>query len=396
MISFKVPAIKEIEKIAQGRKGCISFSQGALRLGGVHPDIKNYARQMSQSDKADYYQDALGILPLRNKIAKMLSESYETNVGIDQIAITHGAIGALTSICLTILKTGDEVLLPEPTYPVYQHAVTLAKGKPISIQGWHMIPAEKGTFTWQFDLKAIENAITVQTRMIIFSNPSNPLGCYLSKAELITLAKLCESKGIYLVIDEIYDDFIFEGTFYSSSSLALESDRVIRIGSFSKNFGMSGWRIGYVISSKRLTAALGSIQMVTLNCPNVISQYAAWFGLEHKEEIITPYYEKVHQARKIICEFFDFLQIQGEFQYVKPDAGFYIFFKTKEPVSTSFVIDLLDKANIALVPGTDFGSSCGSFVRLCFAREIDLVTEGIRRFQDYLTQKKRIQNITTL
>lgn len=396
MISFKAPAIKEIEKIAQSRKGCISFSQGALRLGGVHPDIKEYARQISLSDKADYYQDASGILSLRTAIAKMISENYDINASIDNITVTHGGVGGITSICLTILKQGDEVILPEPTYPVYQHAVTLAKAKPIGLQTWFMVETERRNFKWHFDVNVIERTITPQTKMIILSNPSNPLGCYLSKADIITLAKLCESKGIYLVVDEVYDDFIFEGKFYSSSSLALESDRVIRVGSFSKNFGMSGWRVGYTITEKRLGTALASIQMATLNCPNVIAQYAALFGLEHKEEIVSPYIEKVGLARKIVCDFFDFLQTQGEFSYVKPDAGFYIFFKTKEQSSISLVIDLLDKANIALVPGSDFGNAFGSFIRLCFAREPELVTEGMRRLQDYLTQKQRAQSISAL
>lgn len=395
MFSFKTPALKEIEKMAQSRKGCISFSQGALRLGGVHPDIKEYARQISLSDKADYYQDALGIMVLRKKIAEMLSESYDINVNIDNVAVTHGAMGALSSLCLAILKTGDEVLLPEPTYPGYQLIVSVAKAKPVMVKAWDMVE-EKDKSTWQFDIKALEDAITPNTKMVILSNPSNPLGCILSKVELIALAKLCESKGIYLILDEIYDDFIFEGTFHSSTPLAIESDRVVRIGSFSKSFGMSGWRVGYVIAEKRLIAALGGVQVATLNCPSVIAQYAALFGLEHKEEIVTPYHEKIGQARKLVCEFFDFLQKQGEFSYVKPDAGFYVFFKTKEISSAPFVIDVLDKANIAFVPGADFGNSCHAFVRVCFARELDLVGEGLRRFQDYLAQKKRTESVTLL
>lgn len=389
MISLTIPAIKEIEKAAQARKGCISFSQGALRLGGVHPDIKEYARQISLSDKADYYQDPLGIMLLRKKIAESLSQSHDINIQIDQVAITHGGMGALASLCLTILKAGEEVIIPEPTYPVYHHVVNIAKGKSIFVPAWECLATEKDSFVWKFDIKKIEQAITLQTRMVIIANPSNPLGSYLSKVELMALARLCESKGIYLIVDEIYDDFIFEGDFYSSSSLAIESDRVIRVGSFSKSFAMSGWRVGYIIAAKKLISVLAAVQVGTVNCPTVISQYAALFGLEHKEEIVAPYYAKLEQSRKIVCDFFDLLQLQGEITYVRPDAGFYIFFKTKEADSTAFVMDILDKANVALVPGKDFGNSCHAYVRFCFAREPSMVLEGVLRLQDYFMQKQR-------
>ncbi len=396
MLSLTIPAIKKIEQVAQNRKGCISFSQGALRLGGVHPDIKEYARQISLSDKADYYQDSLGIMPLRKKIAETLNEADDIHLGVEQIAITHGSMGALSSLCLAILKAGDEVLLPEPTYPVYTHVVTIAKGKPIFVPAWHLGLEGKNTLEWKFNVNAIEKAITQNTKMIIISHPSNPTGSYLSKLELVELARLCESKGIYLVVDEIYDDFIFEGTFYSSSSLAAESDRVVRVGSFSKNFAMSGWRTGYLIGSKQLVSVIGAVQIGTINCPTIISQYAALFGLEHKEEIVGPYYKQLDHNRNIMCDFFDALQKQGEIVYAKPTSGFYLFFKTNHQDSTSFVLDILDKANVALVPGADFGNSCHAYVRLCFARDFTLVAEGICRLQDYFMQKQRSNTMSLL
>lgn len=390
MIDMSMPELKKVEALAREKEGCISFAQGTLRVGGVDKNIKEYARQILLTDKADYYHDALGIEMLRKKVAESLSDQYNTELSSENVMISHGALGALTVLCLAKLGISDEVILPEPTYPVYKNVVAFSKAKSVSVPSYQMKRDPYGVNQWFFDIQGIKKAITSSTKMLILSNPSNPLGTCLSKQELTELKNLCIKNSIYLVIDEIYDDFVFEGEFHSSTALTLESEYIIRLGSFSKNFGMSGWRCGYLIAQAHVVRSLAPLQACSLACPTAISQYAALYALEHKREILEHNFEKVAKSRDLICSFFDRMQEQGICSYVKPQAGFYLFFKTHEVDSFELVMNILEKANIAMAPGFDFGLSSRAFIRFCFAREPEVLEEGIKRLQDFFLIQRRI------
>lgn len=387
MLQLPMPKIKEIEALAKAKPGCLSFSQGALKIGGVDQQVKEYARQMLTLDKADYYGAPLGLIELRKKIAEDLTKEHGVRVGIENVAISHGAVGALTALGLTLLKDGDEVILPEPAYPVYNSIVALSKAQSVFVKAGRMERKEKD-LTWSFDIQAIEEAITPATRMIIIANPSNPTGSFLSKQEIITLQKMCESRGIYLVMDEVYDNYVFEGTFVSASAYAVKSNFVIRVGSFSKSFGMSGWRVGYLVASPHLILSMAPVQAATLSCPTIISQHAALYALEHKHDILPGYYEAMVKSRELACNFFDKLAERGLIEYVKPPAGFYIFFKTKEADSMDLVFDIMSSVGVAMAPGSDFGESCNSFIRFCFARDADVIRQGIERLQSYFSAQQ--------
>lgn len=393
MITLEMPSIKKIEALAQSTPGCISLAQGALRIGGVDQHTKEYARQILLTDKADYYQDPLGIAPLRQRLALTLSERFATKITQEQVFISHGGIGALASLALTVLDAGDEILLPEPAYPVYANVAKIAKAVPIFVQAYEL-KANKGSGRnqWTFDLEAVKNAITKKTKLILLSNPSNPTGVFLSQAELQELSRLCESKGVYLVVDEVYDDYIFEGTFSSSTPYAAHSQFTIRLGSFSKNFGMSGWRIGYAVAQPELISLIGAVQASIISNPSVIAQYAALYALEHRE--LTEHYATiVKKNRDTMCDFFDDLEQSGVLTYGRPAAGFYLFFKKEGIDGHAFVMDVLQHAKVAMTPGTDFGPSAQQYVRLCFAREPELITESIARLKKYFSAQH--QNLTS-
>ena len=390
MLLLEMPSIKKFEALAQNMHDCISLAQGALRIGGVDQHTKEYARQILLTDKADYYQDPLGIGPLRQRLSLILSERYSTKISAQQIFIGHGSGGALTSIALTVLNAGDEVLIPEPTYPAYASLVKIAKAVPVFVTGYELQAKKNTPFnSWIFSIEKIKAAITDKTKMLIISNPSNPTGLFLSPSELQELSWICENKGIYLIIDEVYEDYVYDGTFTSSTPYAAHSQFTIRIGSFSKNFGMSGWRVGYAVTQPELINAIGPIQAATLSNPTVISQYAALYALEHRE--YTDHYAAIlKKNRDLVCDFFDSLETSGIITYGRPSAGFYLFFKTTECDSNTLVMDLLQHNKVALTPGTDFGPSAEYFVRLCFAREHDVVTQGITRLQKYFSTKQQM------
>lgn len=387
VIQLPMPKIKEIEALAQAKPEALSFAQGALKIGGVDAHVKEYARHVLETDKADYYQAPLGILPLRQKLAEVLSQTNGVRVGIEQVMISHGGVGALLSLGLTLLDHGDEIILPEPAYPVYKNIALLCKATPVFVPVSSMVKKDS-SYSWYFDSSAIERAITPATKMIMLSNPCNPTGAVLSREELTTLRRIAEARGIYLVIDEVYDDFIFEGSFASSTASATQSHFVIRIGSFSKNFGMSGWRLGFLVGDVQLIRSLAPVQASVFNCPSVIAQYATLYALEHRQDIIPGYVETVKKSRDILCSFLDKLQARGIIEYAKPTAGFYAFFKMRDQNTYPFVMDLLQSTGVALTPGDDFGQSCLSFVRFCYARDPEMVEEGVARMKMYFAEKQ--------
>lgn len=380
MLCLNLPKYKTIEQMARQNPDCISFSQGAVKVGGTPQVIKNFVSQMLKSDLVDYYQPVAGLDLLREKLASVLSEKHGTKISSANVLVSHGAIGALSTICLTLLGQGDEVLLPEPSYPSYLNVVTYSKALPKFVPAY--LEDENG---WRFEMDAIHEATTSRTRMIILSNPSNPCGVCLNFEEFIALKSWCEKHSIYLVIDEVYENFIFEKSLFSSTAMVLESDFIIRTGSFSKDYAMSGWRVGFAVCSEKIIQNLIAVQDGTLCCPNVIGQYAALFALQ-QTELVVQLNRKVRESRDLACSGLKELVKEGLISFTKPNAGIFLWIKTPFEDSEEFVMKILREANVALVPGKDFGPSGASYFRLCYAREPDLVVEGVQRLVQFMLE----------
>ena len=376
MLHLELPKYKKIESISKSRPDSISFSQGTVRVGGTPKLIKDYIAKLLMEDTVDYYQDGSGLSSLRKKIASDLSIKYDVILEEENILITHGALGGITNICLTLLKEGDEVIIPVPNYPSYRNIIHFSKGKPRFVPAF--IQHEN---KWLFDINQIKQAITERTKIVILSNPSNPCGICLCKKTILAIKDLCESHGIYLLLDEVYDNYIYEAEFFSGTPLIPSSPFVIRTGSFSKDFSMSGWRIGFTVAPKHLITLFAAVQDGTICCPSVIGQHAALFALENPK-LIANQVQAVHKSLQIACEYLDPIVKKGILSYVKPQAGIFLFIKTNEEDCEELVMDILNQAKVALVPGKDFGSRADCF-RLCFARQPELLRTGMIRLQDY-------------
>lgn len=380
MLKLTLPRYKSIEMIASENKDIISFSQGAVKVGGAPEEIKAHLKEILNGDRADYYQAVGGIVPLRQKIAVSLSKKWGVPLSHEEILITHGSIGGITNLCLLLLEAGDEVIIPEPFYPSYLNIVRFSKATPIPVQGFFLKDGK-----WVFDLECIKQARRERSRMLILSNPSNPCGVCFHGNDLNELKKWCEQEGIFLIIDEVYDNYIYEGNFSSATPLTVSSENIARTGSFSKDFAMSGYRVGFIVAKKSLIEKLTAIQDGTLCCPSVIGQLAACFALDHPE-LIERQVRQVKNNLQLLKEMLVPFVEREIFSYVPPEAGIFLFLKTQHEDTEDLVMDILTKARVSLVPGKDFGSSreAASHVRLCFAREPQLIEEGMRRLQKYL------------
>lgn len=381
MLEIPLSGIKKIEEIAQSSSEYISLSQGSIKVGGIPQQVKNYVQGLLNSDKTDYYESCWGLKILREKIASTLNARYGTAININQVLPTHGCIGGLSLIYLTLLKPGDEVIIPEPAYPAYN---ILAQASRCEIKYVScLIP---GTLSnWQLDIDAIKAAITPKTKLIVFSNPSNPTGNIIPPHTLEELIKICDQKGIYIVIDEAYREYVFDGDYTSGITLLEKSPFVISANSFSKSMAMSGWRVGYLLVHEQLTKPLAGMQDALLNCLNNTAQYGAMFALDHPE-LTKEMYTKVLHNRDYALARLQPLIDAGVFSVQKPSGGFFLFLRTQFDDATELCMNILHEAKVGLIPGKTFGPSAGPFIRLCYARDPEILEEGIDRLTKYFTR----------
>ena len=436
MLNIPLSGIKKIESIVLDDNSTVSLSQGALKVGGIPKEIKEYLSNVLKTDKTDYYQSAWGIMPLREKLSEKVLEQENVKIDPSQFLVTHGCIGALSTLFLTLLEPGDEVILPEPTYPAYEKLTKLARAKTVFVSmessdseeqksqealnikdtsitgssfdtickqitqdervkpGMTNCEPEIANIQWDLSIKKIKQAKTDKTKIIVFSNPWNPLGIIIDQKKINELLHWCEENKIYLIIDEAYKDYAFDSNYKSTIGLVNKSEYFINVNSFSKNMAMSGWRVGYMAIPKKLVTAAGSMQDALLNCPNVPAQYAALFALDHKE-YTDEFHNKIKRNLEITKKLLKPLVDKNIFSYQEPKGSFFIFLKvSKETLgvktlgvnendSERLAMSILKHAKVSLVPGKFFGESGKPFLRLCYAREEDVLVEGLKRLNKY-------------
>ena len=375
MLQLPLSGIKKIESIVNNNKNIISLSQGALKLGGAPTKIKKYLKEILDTDRADYYQSAWGIKELREKLASTINKKYNSRIHSEQIIVTHGCIGALSTLFISLLEPGDEVILPEPTYPAYMTLTQAARCKAVFV-------SLKTNNSWKLDLEKIKAAKTEKTKLLIFSNPINPIGIVIDKKTIKELADWCEENKIYLIIDEAYADYCFDKKFETSVTLVNQYKYLITTFTFSKNMALSGWRVGYMVIPDYLSQILGKTQDALLNCTSVISQYAALFALDHPE-ITEQFHKQIKENRDMAIEMLKPLSEKQILTFEKPSGGFYLFFKTKAENSSKLCSEILEKSLVSLVPGNTFGPSGKNYLRLCYARDKEIVKKGINRLLDF-------------
>lgn len=381
MVEIPFSGIKKIEAIAS-KPEYVSLSQGAIKVGGVPQEIKKHLQQLLNTDATDYYQSCWGIQELREALTHYINTTYDTSVTIKQVLPTHGAIGGLSLLFLSLLEAGDEVIIPEPAYPAYTILAQAARCKPVYVSSLISGQDDTEEIKWDLELEKIKAATTEKTKLIIFSNPWNPLGNIIPVEKINELITWCEEQGIYLVLDEAYRNYVFTGAYTSGLSLVNKSDKVICVSTFSKNLGMSGWRIGYLVVPQALTYALAGMQDALMNCLNNLAQYAGLYAITHPE-LEKPFHEIIKNNRTRALELLQPLVQAGVVKLQEPAGGFFLFVKTQHDDASQLAMDILEKAKVGTVPGSAFGPSGKPFLRICFAREREVLEEGMKRFVSY-------------
>jgi aspartate/methionine/tyrosine aminotransferase len=327
---------------------------------------------------ATQYTQATGLDLLRERISGWYAQRFGVDVPARRIIVTAGASAALQLACLALIEAGDEMLLPDPSYPCNRHFVTAADGRAV------LVPT---TAAERFQLSAakVEAAWTGRTRGVLLASPSNPTGTSIAPGELRRIHEVVSRRGGITLIDEIYLGLSHDDQF-GQTALAID-DQVISINSFSKYFSMTGWRLGWLVVPDALVPAVERLAQNLFICASAVAQYAALACFE--AESIAEYERRRAEFKARRDWFIPQLDGLGLHVPVVPDGAFYAWadcssFARKLGIEGSwdFAFELMRRAHVAITPGRDFGSAETSrFVRFSTASSMAHLEASIARLQ---------------
>lgn len=345
----------------------------------THQKIKDAGCKAIQDSKTRYSQNA-GLLELREVISDyyIRKEGFEYNP-ISEIMVTVGAMEGLYLALLSITNPGDEYIIPAPYYVNYGQMVHMCGGVPVIVDK----PAEEPL---TFRIEDIESAITPKTKAIIINTPSNPSGKIISWNKIEKLAELAKKHDLYVISDEVYKCLIYgENKFKSIVSIEGMRERTILTNSLSKEFCMTGWRIGYVLANKEIVANMTKLQENICACAPLPSQYAAIEALSSKEDYSANMKSIFSERRDALVSGIN--SIKG-LSCTPPDATFYLMVDISETglKSFDFACKLLESVHVAVVPGVTYGQSCDNYVRIAFTKNVDVIKQGVERIATFMSQ----------
>ena len=319
------------------------------------------------------YTPAAGLPALRERIAAWYDTRFGLSVDATRIVVTAGASAALQLACLALVESGDEVLLPDPSYPCNRHFVAAADGVA------RLLPAPPEA-RFQLSAAAVEAAWSAHTRGVLLASPSNPTGTSIDPDEMARIAAVVREREGFTLVDEIYLALGYEER-YGHSALAHGAD-IVSVNSFSKYFSMTGWRLGWLVLPEALVAPVEKLAQNLYICAPAVAQRAALACFE--PESIAEYERRRAEFRARRDFIVPALERLGLPVPVLPDGAFYAWFdcSAHSPSSWDFCFDLMRRAHVALTPGRDFGrSGAERYVRLSFAASMAQLREAVARLE---------------
>jgi aspartate aminotransferase len=381
----RVTAMQESPTLAVLNRATALVQQGVdvVDFGPGEPDFATPAA-VSEAGKLAIdrgftkYTNASGTKALREAIAARYNKRYGLDLGLEHVIAGNGGKQELFNVMLALVRPGDEVIIPSPYWVSFPDQVEFAGGRAVFARtdpDDHFRP----TFA---DIAAVASE---RTRGVIINSPCNPSGAVIRGEELEQIVEWCASRGAFLVFDETYELFVYEGNEHVSAIrwFTQYPETVIVVNSMSKTFAMTGWRLGYAVAHPEIITALGKIQSHSTSNPSTIAQHAALRALEGVDDDVQRMYEAYCERRAWLVGALN--NVEG-ICCTDPDGAFYVFpdisayFGRKGITdSQSFANFLLDEARVAVVPGAAFGLD--QFVRISYATSMERLEEGIRRIE---------------
>jgi aspartate/methionine/tyrosine aminotransferase len=373
--------IVEVFNYGRGREGLIPLWVGEGDL--PTPRFICEAAEQSLAAGETFYTAQRGHPDLRAAISAYMNRHYGERMSFspEQFFVTCGGMHALQIAIRLVAGVGDEVILPVPAWPNFEAALTIAGARTI-VAPLELRETETG-LRWWLDAQRVEQFITARSKALVINTPANPTGWTASLEELRALLALARKHGLWIVADEIYGRIYFEGQRAPSFHDIMEpGDRILFVQTLSKNWSMTGWRVGWLEAPPELGDVIENLIQYSSSGVLMASQRAAACALTQGEDFLHGQLQRWGESRDILCKG---LAATGRATFAVPPATFYLFCAFKDVSDArATALKLVDEANVGLAPGTAFGEEGASFMRICFARDPASISEAVRRLQNWL------------
>ena len=370
--------IVEVFNYGRGREGLIPLWVGEGDL--PTPAFISEAAAKSLRDGETFYTWQLGIPDLRAALARYHARTFGRPFDASRFYVTIGGMHAIQLAVRMAAGTGDEVVVPTPAWPNFAGAIGVAGAKTVEV------PMTFGNAGWTLDLDRLFDAVTPRTRAIFVNSPANPTGWTAKRDELAAILDFARKRGLWIIADEVYHRFFYAGgrspSFYD---IAEDDDRIFYVNTFSKNWAMTGWRIGWLSGPPAVAPVVENLVQYSTSGVAAFMQRAATAALDGGEDFVRAQVERARVGREIMTET---LAATGRARFVEPDGAFYLFFGVDGIVDTSrLALRLVDEANVGVAPGTAFGAAGQGFMRLCFARDAGQMRLAATRLADWIRRQ---------
>jgi len=364
----------------------LSSIEGVISLGVGEPDyatpwhISEAAIESLEKGQTMYTSNS-GMIELRQELSAHLKKTYDLEYDPDsELLITVGVSEGLDLTMRALLNSGDEVIIPDPSYVSYNSCVSLAEGIPV------MVPTRQED---NFEIFAddIESRVTDKTRAILLGYPSNPTGAVESRDNMAQIAEVAQQHQLVIASDEIYSQLVYGVEHICVAALPGMKDSTVLLGGFSKAYAMTGWRIGYVAAPSEIITAMTRIHQYTMMCVPTMAQVAAIEALKSGDTSVKEMVQDYDQRRLTIVKGLCDIGLSC----FEPKGAFYAFpsIKCTGMTSEEFAERLLTEEKVAVVPGSAFGEYGEGYVRCCYATSLAEIEEALSRMKRFVQKYRR-------
>lgn len=388
-----VSAIKQMPILARQVGGCVSLGQGIPSLRTPQFILEELSALLLHDSSLGVYSLQPGMPELQEEVARYLNRRLKAGLTEPEreVMISCGAMEAVAAAVFCVVEPGDEVILPSPTYASHIEQVLLAGGTP------KFVELDEGE-GWRLDPERLRAAITPRTKAILLSNPSNPIGTVLSAAEMEAVADIVIERDLFLISDETYEFLLYDREHLSFVAMPRLRERLFAAFSFSKMFCMTGYRVGFLVSSvEGISHALKIHDAVAL-CAPTISQHAARIGLRATHGVdgdgagpgdraLAEIVSVMKRRRDLSVEWIR--KLGGFFSVHVPDGAYYLFARYDSAVdSRTLALQLLNEARVITIPGAAFGPSGEHHIRFSFGADEETLNEAFGRLEKWVRGKR--------
>ncbi len=320
-----------------------------------------------------HYTPAAGIPALRETIADYIRRTRGIPVGRENIVVVPGGKPIMFFTILALVEEGDEVIYPNPGFPIYESMIHFVGGHPVPLR----LRMEN---EFRVDVEELAQLITPRTRMLILNSPANPTGGVLTREDLAAIAELCLKHDLVVLSDEIYSRILYEGEHLSIASFPGMRERTIILDGFSKTYAMTGWRLGYGVMPEPLAEAVTRLMINSNSCTAAFTQMAGIAALTGPQDDVDRMVAAFRERREVMVEGLN--RIPG-FRCLKPRGAFYAFpnIEGTGMSSRELASYLLEEAGVAVLSGTAFGEYGEGFLRLSFANSVENIRKALERVE---------------